>query len=991
MLGVCLISLFAFVGLAVDLGMLAVSRTECQNAADVAALVGTRTINNRNGIPYNNLPAAVTAATTIATDNYLLSANITTSQVTTIEAGQYLYNPSSATFVVTTWTNVTGGGAVNPPSGSWTAMRVTLAVAQPTFFMTVFGVTSMPSGAQATGVFRPRDVAFVLDMTGSMKFSSTFNSGNTTSTLNYQSLNPDTVVPAYAQYIGNSSFIIATQNLTDSSGEAIPRNNYTISTPSGPPIITNFYFDPTNLTSMATPAFPLSSNGPGPNLINAFQRWSPPQLTPGNSTSYIGATYDFTGYNAFNVGTESPPMGPTPAPTTFGTMTDTATNTYVGDRYRRRTGMIDTTTADWTTGNNQAAYNDADLLGYTAIPTPPIGVTYAPDWSNFRDPTWEMYGYDLDVGKYRAARGSGTPPTGGTPMNPATFLANNGNSQNNILLPSAQRFVGYSMGPGYWGKTFFIWPPDPRWGNTGYSPPSIAPTGTPNPTSLNPSNPVLDTNGNWLCDWRQRFFLNTQGGPLNTQGNNNPTQTATTTPINPVIFNNGSGQTITATSGTQVNYAAVLQWIKTGPQTLPPNLRAGRILFYSSIPDNVTLSGASPPSTTDLDKAFWKAYIDFVLGIGNYTGGTNLYGVADSWAQSPRSLFTTAMGTCQYPWETTAKMPYMRYIDSPLRPRLHMWFGPLSMVDFMVQVGNGYNWNPGTAYESHNWQLKAGMNSVISDVQSNHPADYIGLVFFSSEYFGVRVPLSQQYTALKNALFYPKSLYPQVNSGDFITEFRPYTNTSLTGYTNGNIPNAGGSTDPNQGLADAFNLLSPSTVGPAVTAGAGNGRRGAQKLVIFETDGVPNSYTALTFNKMGFNSYYNAYSGNYTGAGNGDPTSMADAYAVIQQIVKPMASSAVTSGTGADSGLSLPNAPALVFPIAFGDLFDSVLSPNATFRPTAQQFLANCAFYGNTGPSGATTLPSTQIITGPYSQRITNLRNCLQQIFQSGVSVALVQ
>ena len=36
-LSVCLISLFGFVALAVDLGMLAVSRTQCQNAADVAA------------------------------------------------------------------------------------------------------------------------------------------------------------------------------------------------------------------------------------------------------------------------------------------------------------------------------------------------------------------------------------------------------------------------------------------------------------------------------------------------------------------------------------------------------------------------------------------------------------------------------------------------------------------------------------------------------------------------------------------------------------------------------------------------------------------------------------------------------------------------------------------------------------------------------------------------------------------------------------------
>src|SRR5262249_25436859 len=48
-------------------------------------------------------------------------------------------------------------------------------------------------------------------------------------------------------------------------------------------------------------------------------------------------------------------------------------------------------------------------------------------------------------------------------------------------------FKGYTQGPGYWGMTFFIWPPDP-----------------------NPAN-----------DWRKKFFLKTGGsypnfgGPMN--------------------------------------------------------------------------------------------------------------------------------------------------------------------------------------------------------------------------------------------------------------------------------------------------------------------------------------------------------------------------------------------------------------------------------------------------------------------------------------------
>lgn len=90
LLGICLIGLFGFVALAVDLGMLAVSRTQSQNAADVAALVGTRTLNNKTGVAFSNLPAAVAVANGSATSNPHLSENITSAQVSKIEAGQYL-------------------------------------------------------------------------------------------------------------------------------------------------------------------------------------------------------------------------------------------------------------------------------------------------------------------------------------------------------------------------------------------------------------------------------------------------------------------------------------------------------------------------------------------------------------------------------------------------------------------------------------------------------------------------------------------------------------------------------------------------------------------------------------------------------------------------------------------------------------------------------------------------------------------------------------
>jgi uncharacterized membrane protein len=211
LVGVCLIGLFAFVALAVDLGLLAVSRTECQNAADISALAACRTLNNKPGSINNNLQEAVDVAKETATANPLFNEYLKTGQIKSIEVGQYSYDTTSQTFGVTTWTDVTNSQSVAPTSGSWTAIRVTLNVSQPTYFMRVMGVQSMPSGAVAVAVHRPRDVAFVLDMTGSMAYACQFN-------YNSKSMNPDTMVPGFGHYVSSTirGNIVATSNATRS-------------------------------------------------------------------------------------------------------------------------------------------------------------------------------------------------------------------------------------------------------------------------------------------------------------------------------------------------------------------------------------------------------------------------------------------------------------------------------------------------------------------------------------------------------------------------------------------------------------------------------------------------------------------------------------------------------------------------------------------------------------------------------------------------------
>jgi hypothetical protein len=404
-----------------------------------------------------------------------------------------------------------------------------------------------------------------------------------------------------------------------------------------------------------------------------------------------------------------------------------------------------------------------------------------------------------------------------------------------------------------------------------------------------------------------------------------------------------------------------------------------------------------------LDKVFWKNYINYVLGY-SLTSSAYLYGQADSWSADAVSINTASPGLLQYSWDSGTIAPYMNYSDSPLRPRLHMWFGPLSMVDFITGVAAGsQNWMPGTCHEAQCWQLKVAMNSVISAVQNNHPNDTLGMVMFSAQANnGPRVAQGQNYTALQNALWYPLSLLPTINLGNSTTSITseecPYTTSFGNALAGNEIPNAQGSTDPNTGFTYAFKLLSASDKLSSTTYGTA--RRGASKMVIFETDGVPNTYRCTTSSTagmvpttLGYDTYYPTSTYCSSQQADGDSTTMTYAQNVVKQITLPMAAAGSSSST-ANSGLSLPNAPAYVYPIAFGDLFDTTLAPNASFRPTALDFLGQVAKNGNTGYTGTTpssSPPSGQIITGDYSTRISLLQTCFQDILQSGVTVALIE
>ena len=997
MVAMLLPCLCAMTALALDLGLLAVSRTTCQSAADAAALVGTRTLDNKPSSVNSNQAAAAAAANSVVGLNNL-ATNAAAPNTTTVQFGFYKYYDSTTTpaytpaqFSVEQW--YPAGSALPGTERSWTATKVTVTANQVSLFSNVMGVANLNSYAEAVAVFRPRDIAMTLDMTGSMKFGCKVK-GNE----NYMSCDPLYPQAAHwSRYPGytannpsngtNGATLANRQNpfFTTANynwGQVYAPNNFTVNNAGGPPAVKDFYYDPGNVGSPATPL----TTPNVPSLIPAFHHWDPTLSSVNSPDTYIASSYGYSNWSANTSATTAGTYSVYPTPEFFKDQTDSQ---LIGDKFPRKRGAERLASpGTWDpTASKGAAYTLAEYLGWanrytggtvataTSSTTgfgPPATTkgrtdapalttnaslgrsatapTYAIDWSNFRDATWEQYGYDLDVNAYVTNRPAAWDPR----TSPATLPGA-------ARAVTAGRFKGYTMGPGYWGKSFFMWPPDPR-----------------------PAQ-----------DWRRKFFFKTDAvanaaigaSQLDPAIDNNPTGGGSLDNINEVLFRNGTGETMNLPGANQINYRAVLAWIKQPPLALPPNLRAGRVVYYTSIPDDVNVTGTTD---VDKDKAFWRTYIDYVLRNNSVCEYEN-----QGWPEGGTpNIFQNAMG--QYDIDGSGvilpdPVPYMNYMDNPSRPRANFWFGPITMMSMM----SDYNSWAGTTHETQTWQLKAGVNSVLDDIRNNHPNDNVGLSYFCTGQYGfISVACSQDFDLLKASLFYPK---PLVESGEVWTntakEFRAFdTNMNWQGY--GLVQNAQNGTDPNTGMASCFNILSPSatatptrpTLPPAPygTASAPRrGRRGASKIVLFETDGVPNATSTATYQTQGYNSYYTIDVGT-TATGQAWTSAAPPALAIVDQIRAPLSST-----TAGNSGLSTTSSPARVYSIGFGDLFG--VSPPPSAATNARTFLLQVQQRGGTSAAGDSAIPAYQIITGPYQTRIDSLKTAFERIFQSGVQVTLIQ
>jgi Flp pilus assembly protein TadG len=513
----------------------------------------------------------------------------------------------------------------------------------------------------------------------------------------------------------------------------------------------------------------------------------------------------------------------------------------------------------------------------------------------------------------------------------------------------AKTFQGYTQGPGYYGKTFFIWPPDP-------------------------------TN-----DWRKKYF--TYPGSATQMDDNSRMW-------------NSSGVWQPPNSGTYaINYAAILQFIKSvGPTNIfPASMQSGRIVYYTAIPD--TISG-SPPA--DLNQRFWKDYIDYVLGLMDQ-GGLNYTSINNS------QMGLTGYGG-DYTWGSPlitpksqlkggSNAPYMYYNDNPQRPRLNFWFGPLTMIDFLDNYllayavnppGSRYCWWPGTCHEAPMYACKLGIQAALTDINNNHPNDWVSLIMFSvpkqssgdtgTRFNGARVGLGQNYQNMQDSLWYPPATVG--NPGATVT---PYDANNLE------VPRAFGGTCYAMPLMLAYNQFSASTAcqsfgTPAGIAG-GNGRKGAQKIVIFETDGAPNTTASASLVNAGpYQSYYKVrynmanpggseYPGGVGGYNDNDSTVTSQIFNLCTQICAPDNASPAGYSSGARK--------VLIHCIGFGPMFDPASSEAASNTATLKQMQT----IGNVTDG----MPSYKIIYGSQGTVINDLQQAFTTILESTVPVSLIQ
>jgi hypothetical protein len=920
MVTICLIALVGCMALAIDIGLIADARAELQDHVDAAVLAAVRDLD---GVSVNNnKTAAENTAKAIVASNQMFGKTLSSAtvggggNVKSLDVGVYRYNDAVGVKKFEPKYEAPLAGE------NYSLCKMELQMDQSLFFARIFGMTKQTLVTQAIAVHRPRDISIVLDFSGSMTFGSRnslrrtgpdpddndYGNGN-----NRFSQNADPNFPRFGPWSifpkddpgspsASTTPISPMQSLKftpDSAGYSYGPANITYASASGPPIVLDFVVKQgaagsetftTKAWGSDAASYPAGRETPTIASYNLTTSATRPTVMPAPAEI---ANQNVAGWDVAKFGDKFPMkvMTPTAAPAGLDANPDDfAENAreYVNFIINNRVALT--------------AASDPRVFPMDASTATPGTLNHWFDGSNAFDGTAPRTDFTGSPERNRRHRG---------------FEAHG----------YGANFQGFTMGPGYYGKTFYMWPPDPR--------------------------PTLD--------WRKRFFNNSNNGNINER-----------------IWD-ASGNRLTIATG-DVDYNAILAWIKSGPKVFPDSLRCGRIVYYDSIPDSI------PGTPTTREQRFWKEYIDYVVGAGSYSAQNKMYGVSSSNTHNSRTYGGSSAPTPVIDTNDLTTPYNMTYVDSPIHPRAHFWFGPLSLIDFLLPYTGGCTafssdsasgMMSGAAHEAQTWQLKAGVQSALDDIKKNHPNDKANLIFFSSlnSYGTPKSSLTDQYDDVKKLLWYPSNIGgnpPASYLGTATTEMYPYTSGGAWSANGvGNIPRGDGGTCPEMGFRVAYNQFSSNTLAPS---SGGIGRNTAGKTLIFETDGVPNDvcgadtdYQSVSLN----NSYYSAIGNAGTGGGS--------ASGEVIEVVNNMRNT--THGFGAKCK---------VHAIAFGDLVELPLTGAGQ---TGLNFLADVQNAGGTGmvgSGGTRSIQDFKIIRGNYSDRINNLRIAFEKIMQSDVQLALI-
>ena len=917
-----LVALLGFVALAIDVGLIVAAKNQAQNAADAAAMTAARSLD---GTPGSNLANALANGKAAAKQNTILSQAIQDSEVA-ITFGYYYYDANNQTFEPRL-------SAPTPPD-NYNLAQAVITRAVNTTFARVFGVNSTTVQASATAAHRPRDVTVVLDYSGSMNNESDlWNNESYLGSVNNSPNNTDTVVPQFGHYSSSSANLVCTN-----SDSRVGRCNITQSVLGIAALVDDFF-----------------SNNRGSSASGAFS------AAP---SSYMTA-----------------PAGDLPLKS------------------------AENTSASWA----QTVNDVVGLLKSDQI--------------------------DFELDGYSAYNASGTLAT------KTDYAPPSGSG-----FPTWNGFYGYTQGPKYWGKTFMNWPPDPRAGavnattvqqflldwNPSYSVLDLT-TITPNTAqkkiqgifkvvsgvseSRDWSARVADTTNGLanlkaylltvpqpgstsvllsannsgqgylyekilrlysrpVCDWRARFFF--EGDGVTPMDDNN------------MLWDVAGNWLAPGTTSYVINYKAILAWIKQAPCPFPSQLRAGRILYYDSIPDDVpssayTWSNANS-QISDPNQRFWKEFIDFALGVWRDPFG----GIRPP--QNPACSIGPdfTWGTIAVNTKPTAApalplgrvLPqYMNYADNPERCRHRGWFGPMLMVQFILDTGL----LPGTSHDISMISAKLGVQGALLDIEKNHPNDLVSLIMFnrprlSGDPTGVgsfsqaQISLSRDYQGMIDALYFP----PNSSSSDV----RPWDSNGVqTPHAYGDYAS---NTCTNYGFMVAYNQLSSSSTLRNQGLG-GLGRKGAQRLIVLETDGMANLAASANFTNGGANnSYYNiGPSDSITASGTASTAALDACNRLCAQ----------ATGSTYSPGYATPSKPVVIHCIAFGAVFEQ--DAQGTEPDNAIAFLQQISAIGGTGfPSSRTATGDPnfyKLCTGDLTQRKDKLRQAFSKIMDDGVSVTLIK